>query len=156
MLILQKLHLLTFLLIFGRSGGSQEPSLGNLCLQGLRLALEAMNWCHSAAKFVFFWFQVSRATFFSHVFRYASWIAFFGQSWLNWAQKCFYRIFVRFLVDFWRPGTTKTQILAESGIEIKKFTKLHPEPHPGAILGGILAPGSHFFVKKTIFDRKMF
>ena len=32
------------------SGYSQETPWGNLCLQGIRSALQAMNWCHSAAK----------------------------------------------------------------------------------------------------------
>ena len=50
-----------------------------------------------------------------------------------------YRILVRFLVDFLRPGTTKTQILAESGIKIKKITESHPEPFPGTFLGSNLA-----------------
>ena len=53
-----------------------------------------------------------------------SWSVFF-------ASRCFYLILDRFLVDFRRPGTTKTQILAWSGIEIKKITKLHPEPPQG-------------------------
>ena len=44
-----------------------------------------------------------------------SWSVFF-------ASRCFYLILVRFLVDFRRPGTTKTPILFESGIEIKKIT----------------------------------
>ena len=46
-----------------------------------------------------------------------SWRVFF-------ASRCFYLILVRFLVDFRRPGTTKTLILVESGIEIKENHKI--------------------------------
>ena len=49
-----------------------------------------------------------------------SWSVFF-------ANCCSYRSLVQFFVDFRRPGTTKTSILAGRGIEIKKITKLHPE-----------------------------
>ena len=55
------------------------------------------------------------------------------------ASRSFYRILVRFFVEFLRPGTTKTLILVESGIEMKKITKLYPEPLPEAVLGSILA-----------------
>ena len=41
----------------------------------------------------------------------------------------FYGVSVRFLVDFRRPGTPKTLIIAESGIKIKKITKSRPELH---------------------------
>ena len=35
---------------------------------------------------------------------------------------CFYRVLVRFLMDFRRPGTMKTLIIVQSGIKIKKNT----------------------------------
>ena len=49
-----------------------------------------------------------------------SWSVFF-------AGCCFYRVLVRFLIDFRRPGTMKTQIIVERGTKIKKSTKLRPE-----------------------------
>ena len=49
-----------------------------------------------------------------------SWSVFF-------AGCCFYKVLVRFLVDLRRPGTMKTQILVQSGMEIQTSTKLRPE-----------------------------
>ena len=47
-----------------------------------------------------------------------------GRSWgVFFAGCCFYRVSVRFLVHFRRPGTIKTPIIAESGIEIQKIKK---------------------------------